>query len=1556
MLNCGNHRPSSWLAFLLATILLLPAPGMLSAATRHGTPDVGAVPAGQRVLPGSYEQPLTEDGRLQVVIELSLAPGAVVWAREMEARRGLDRAAATAAAASATRSHLQEVAAQQEGVMAALSSPAIGAIEIYRVSKALNAIAVAVRPEALPQIARISGVRSVRPLVLEYPSNSTSVPFLGVPKVWENTLGLPFAATGDGISIGIIDTGIDYQHPHFGGTGILADYQNNDRTALETGEANVEFPTAKVVGGFDFAGDAYNGGVATPDPDPMDCNGHGSHVAGTAGGFGVVDSTDTTFPGPYDTAVPFGTLSVGPGTAPEADLYALRVFGCGGGTNLTVQAIEWSMDPNDDADFSDHLDVINMSLGSANGSVSSPTAQASENAALIGVIVVTSAGNSADTYFIIGSPGVAGRAIAVANVGDSGVGGSVLQVNSPPGIAGNYPALPANFANNPPPPPPAPNGQTGSVVLVDDGSTAGGGTVNDGCETPFANAAAVAGNIALIDRGVCGFEIKVRNAQLNGAIAALVANNVPDDPGLTLMGCTTAGGCAPVITIPSVFVSQATRLAITGAAPPVSGTLNGPNQGVNGGDVISASSSRGPRNASSSPIRLKPDVAAPGTNITSTQTGITCTGVGAGNTGCIVPNGTGFIAGGAPLTISGTSMAAPHVAGIMALLRQLHPDWDIEELKALVMNNALHDVSLGPLGAGPHVGIARAGAGRTDAELTAPQKVTAFNDDEYGLVSVSFAEREIVTTGAEVKSVRVVNHGATAQTYDIAVELPLNANGSPINDAPGLTFSIAGGQTSVAVPANGTATINVQMNAAAANMNHVREASVAPTQAAPAPFAGLGNVARSWLTEEGAHLTFRQSGNLKLRVPLYSAARPASRMTADDAVVTGGAGTGSTNLTLDGTEVCTGTLAAGPTCNGTFPATVVSLVTPLELQIVSPLNPVSAIPAADIQYGGVGFDNNNTPGNPADDLILFGFSTWGSWSSLTDVALTVCIDRDENGTWDRLLVNSNVASLATAFGGGALNAQDTFVRGMINLPAGNGGAAGGAINLAGPNVIDTRLLDNSVMFMGATPTQLNLTLGGTDTTPTAFRYKVVACPGFNPFCAFPNCTPAPGAIYDEAAGPFFYNYAAPGLDFGPFPWLFDDLDGGTIPVTWNTANLAANGSLGGLLLHHHNAEGERAEVFAVTSAAGTGTADLRVSNGVTGTQTVGSNVTFTIAVTNDGPDMVTGVVVAGVLPAGLSYVSDDGAGAYSSGSGLWTLPAPLANGASASLQITATIDVIDEVCTLAQITAGTPLDGDPADNQAQVCVSAPRQANLEVDMAAGSNDVELGAPVTFTIDLDSLLSATPAAAQTAYGVSATVSFPGFPGLAMTGTPTAGTFDNSTGVWSLASLVPGGTHQLTVTVNAPDTDILQAQVTVTSSLNDPDTANNTDTASVSVGGSYYAVVPCRLLDTRLADGPYGGPALASGVQRDVDAAGGSCGIPAAARALALNVTVVNSGAAGHFTLFEDGTAVPLTSTLNFGSGQTRANNAVVPLANGVFTLHNSSVGTNDATIDVVGYFE
>ena len=160
----------------------------------------------------------------------------------------------------------------------------------------------------------------------------------------------------------------------------------------------------KVKGGTDLVGDSYNADptsadfqpVPHPDPNPLDCNGHGTHVAGTAAGFGVL-ANGNTYTGPYnDTTVSGNSWLVGPGVAPKADLYSVRVFGCEGSTDVTVDAIEWAVDHD--------MDVINMSLGSPFGSADEPSAVAATNAAKDGVIVVASAGNNGQNPYLSGSP------------------------------------------------------------------------------------------------------------------------------------------------------------------------------------------------------------------------------------------------------------------------------------------------------------------------------------------------------------------------------------------------------------------------------------------------------------------------------------------------------------------------------------------------------------------------------------------------------------------------------------------------------------------------------------------------------------------------------------------------------------------------------------------------------------------------------------------------------------------------------------------------------------------------------------------------------------------------------------------------------------------------------------------------------------------------------------------------------------------------------------------------------------------------------------------------
>jgi hypothetical protein len=238
-------------------------------------------------------------------------------------------AATRPGAAAAAR--LAAIAAQQEALAPMLA--ALEGREQARFRHLANAVQVAVPADRLAEIAALPGVARVDRAGVYSLRNATSVPFTGAPGAWQLGPGL-----GEGVSIGIIDSGIDYLHAAFGGPGRASDYNGNDPTVVETGT----FPTTRVVGGRDFVGDSYNGGsdtVLRPDPDPLDCGGHGTHVAGTAAGSGVLLS-GATYGGPYTAGLDPLQFLIGPGVAPRARLYALKVFGCTGSTGLRSLSLD----------------------------------------------------------------------------------------------------------------------------------------------------------------------------------------------------------------------------------------------------------------------------------------------------------------------------------------------------------------------------------------------------------------------------------------------------------------------------------------------------------------------------------------------------------------------------------------------------------------------------------------------------------------------------------------------------------------------------------------------------------------------------------------------------------------------------------------------------------------------------------------------------------------------------------------------------------------------------------------------------------------------------------------------------------------------------------------------------------------------------------------------------------------------------------------------------------------------------------------------------------------
>jgi hypothetical protein len=120
--------------------------------------------------------------------------------------------------------------------------------------------------------------------------------------------------------------------------------------------------------------------------------------------------------------------------------------------------------------------------------------------------------------------------------------------------------------------------------------------------------------------------------------------------------------------------------------------------------------------------------------------------------------------------------------------------------------------------------------------------------------------------------------------------------------------------------------------------------------------------------------------------------------------------------------------------------------------------------------------------------------------------------------------------------------------------------------------------------------------------------------------------------------------------------------------------------------------------------------------------------------------------------------------------------------------------------------------------------------------------------------------------------------------------------------------------------------------------------------------FYSLTPCRIVDTRNASGPYGGPALAALSDRRFVLAG-QCGIPAGADGVSVNVTVTQPTAAGDVRIFP-GTSAPVVSTINYSSGQTRANNATALLGiDGGITVHSDQpTGTAHFILDVNGYFQ
>ena len=232
-------------------------------------------------------------------------------------------------------------------------------------------------------------------------------------------------------------------------------------------------------------------------------------------------------------------------------------------------------------------------------------------------------------------------------------------------------------------------------------------------------------------------------------------------------------------------------------------------------------------------------------------------------------------------------------------------------------------------------------------------------------------------------------------------------------------------------------------------------------------------------------------------------------------------------------------------------------------------------------------------------------------------------------------------------------------------------------------------------------------------------------------------------------------------------------------------------------------------------------ADLVMAKSVSNaTPNVGSNVTFTLTVTNNGPSNATGVTATDLLPAGYTYVSDTSGGAYNSGTGLWTIGA-LANGASTSINVTATVRASGSYANTATVTGG---QGDPVpgnNNSTSTPVPVP-VTDLSVVKSVSNATPNVGSNVTFT------LTVTNNGPSNATGVSVTDLLPS--GYTYVSDNAGGAYNSGTGLWTIGALANGASTSLGIvaTVNASGTYANTA--TVTGTQTDPTPANNTSTST------------------------------------------------------------------------------------------------------------------------------
>ena len=672
-------------------------------------------------------QPVMAGGVSRSVLDRSLLGAS--GAKRIIVRLSADSSASAFVKGADTAQAKWNAKAQQDAFLSSVRALDPNARVVAQVQSVMNAVFIEVDAAALPTLAKDPRVVRIAPVGNYQKDLSTTVPYIGATAVQAK------GVDGRGIKVAVLDSGIDYLHAALGGSGNPADFAANNPQIIEPGT----FPTAKVVGGYDFTGPTWPNTTEMPDPDPLDAGvggGHGTHVADIIAGKG--------------------------GVAPGASLFAVKVCSsvstaCSG--IALIQGMDFAADPNGDGKLNDRVDIINMSLGSPYGQpFDDDLSVAVDNATAVGILTVASAGNSSDKPYANGTPGAAKTALSVAQTAVPTAFLPLMQITAPASIAGNFPAVFQPWSAPLTAPIQAPlqfgNGANGNV---------------DGCAA--FPAGSLTGKIVLVNRGNCNFTLKIKNVADAGGLIGIIGLIAPGDP---FEGGD--GGDRP-ITIPGYMVSQAVATRLRSGLPNTVVRFD-PTVGIPLAGSMVGSSSRGPQHEDTTLI--KPEIGAPGASVSA----IYGTGTGVGPFG-------------------GTSGAAPMVAGSAALVLQAYGGTKATakgtppgnaighglsplEVKALLMNTGETNIVNDPL-TGALAPITRIGGGEVRVNRAVAAPVAAWDKDvpagALGFGFVDVADGTVSVT----KTVQIRNLDNKAHTYTVTPTFRFTddvANGAVTLSAP----------------------------------------------------------------------------------------------------------------------------------------------------------------------------------------------------------------------------------------------------------------------------------------------------------------------------------------------------------------------------------------------------------------------------------------------------------------------------------------------------------------------------------------------------------------------------------------------------------------------------------------------------------------------------------------------------------------------------------------------------------------------------------------------------